>query len=153
MGRKLAEALIRTSTLTLCDWRYLSVAAFELLLARIRHALQPAGYILQKLQQDNQLSQNMALPLLTAIELRRLSWAIAVTSARVPWRSDCLLQVMAAHRWLRRHHCRAYFCLGVAKGISGNLAAHAWLRCDDIVVIGGDCDEFTALIGSDVEKT
>jgi hypothetical protein len=75
-----------------------------------------------------------------------LSWAIGAAAARVPWRSDCLLRVMAADRWLRRYGHEPEFFLGAAKVETGQLGAHAWLRCGDVTVTGGSGKEFTELM-------
>src|SRR5262245_44559583 len=80
------------------------------------------------------------------VNLARLSWAICAAAARVPWRSDCLPQAMAAERWLRRYGMRPHFFVGVAKDAHGRLEAHAWLRCDDVTVTGGYGQKFTTFI-------
>ena len=50
----------------------------------------------------------------TAVDVERVSLAITLPARYVPWHSDCLVQVMAANRWLREHDVRADFQLGVA---------------------------------------
>ncbi len=64
----------------------------------------------------------------------------------MPWRSDCLLQAMAADRWLRRFGMQPEFFLGVAKDAGGRLQAHASLRCGDAMVTGADDRNFTNLM-------
>ena len=68
-------------------------------MARIRHASQPVGKILRELQDKRMQSDGDTRG---EVDLLRLSWAIGAAAARIPWRSDCLLQAMAADRWLRR---------------------------------------------------
>jgi Transglutaminase-like superfamily len=139
-----AESLRRVARLSLQDWRYLAIAVKEMLIARIRHATLPIGGILQELQCPVKVDE---LPLRKAeVDVARLSWAIGAAAARVPWRADCLVQVMAAHRWLRRHRLRSDFFLGVARNFTGALEAHVWLRFDNLEVTGGSGEAFFALI-------
>ena len=82
----------------------------------------------------------------------RLSWAIGAAAARVPWRSDCLLQAMAADRWLRRCGMQPEFFLGVTKDAGGQLEAHAWLRCGDAMVTGADDSQLHQPYGADLAR-
>ena len=124
----------------------MAIAAKELLLARVRHATRPTGQIVRELRQRSLQNANNSACTACDIDIQRLSWAISVAAARVPWRSDCLIQAMAAVRWLRRHHLLADFHLGVAKDEQGGLKAHAWLCYGDLTVTGGQYDEFIRLI-------
>ncbi len=99
MAGRVLHKLRRAASLSIADWRYLGIAVFELLLARIRFGLEPVTKILNELQEARPLSRESAE---SGIDIARLSWAIGAAAARVPWRSDCLLQAMAADRWLRR---------------------------------------------------
>ena len=136
----------RAAYLTLSDWCYLTIASGELLAARIRFSTLTAEKILRELRAPlSALPQQQRSPL-AKIDLERLSWAIAVAAQHVPWRSDCFIRVIAADRWLRRHHLRPDFYLGVAKDEQGVLAAHAWVRYGDLTVTGGRYDKFSALI-------
>ena len=143
MASRIASTAKRAAGLSLLDWRYLAIAVKELLIARIRHASQPAGKILRELQDKRIQSDGDTRG---EVDLLRLSWAIGAAAARVPWRSDCLLQAMAADRWLRRCGMQPEFFLGVAKDAGGQLEAHAWLRCGDAMVTGADDRNFTNLM-------
>jgi len=129
--------------LSAIDWRYLAIAIKELLIARIRYTTQPVGKILRELQDERPKSD---ASLSGDVDLARLSWAIGAAAVRVPWRSDCLPQAMAADRWLRRHGLQPRFFVGIAKAADGQLEAHAWLQCHSIVVTGGISREFATLI-------
>ena len=143
MVRRIASTSRRVTSLSAIDWRYVAIAVKELLIARIRHAIQPVGEILRELQDkrlrfdDNTRGE---------VDLARLSWAISVAAARVPWRSDCLPQAMAADRWLRRYGIQPKFFVGVAKEASGSLKGHAWLRCGEMTVTGGNGQDFAIII-------
>jgi hypothetical protein len=48
-----------------------------------------------------------------------------------------LTQAVAAHALLTRAGYESCIEIGVAKPAGGRFEAHAWVVCDDIVVIGG----------------
>lgn len=139
--RTLSEA----RNLTLRDGAYLAVAVKELLFARLRHARQPAGLIVQTLRLRSQNGESF-VTLSLRPDLERMAWAIAAAAVRVPWRSDCLVRVMAADRWLRRRGLTGNFHLGVRLIENEPFAAHAWLTCGDINIAGGSGVEFTELV-------
>jgi hypothetical protein len=62
--------------------------------------------------------------------------AITSAAARVPWRSDCLLQAMAASAMLRKRNLQSHVCIGVRRGPAGALEAHAWLVTNGGIVTG-----------------
>jgi hypothetical protein len=151
MAHRIIDTLRGAAGLSHVDWCFVAMAAKELFIARVRHATLPTVTIVKELQVEASATPT-AVGADAAREalLARMSWAISAAAARVPWRSDCLLQVMAADRWLRRIGLRPEFFLGVAKDEAGLFKAHAWLRCDDVLVTGGDCDGFWTLIGPEV---
>jgi hypothetical protein len=141
-----ARKIRRVPSLRFADWGYLAIASIELFAARIRFSIVGAETILRELQAPlPKFNRNQREPL-TRIGVQRLSWAMKVAAQFVPWRSDCLIQVMAADRWLRRRHLRPDFYLGVTKDERGIFTAHAWVRCGDITVTGGRYDRFSTLI-------
>ena len=50
MVRRIASTSRRVASLSAIDWQYVAIAVKELLIARIRHAIQPVGGILRELQ-------------------------------------------------------------------------------------------------------
>ena len=133
----------RAGGLSLRDWGYLVIAVKELLLARVRHGTQQIGKILCELDEPGGPSQEGAPG---DVDLVRLSWAVNSAAARVPWRSDCLVRVIAADRWLRRCQLRPDFYLGAGKNQAGEFEAHAWLHCNGVMVTGGHGEGFATLI-------
>jgi hypothetical protein len=133
----------RAAKFSRSDWRYLTIATLELLAARILLVAVAAEKILVGLQAplSGPPRQQKA-----DIDVERLSWAIGVAAQTVPWRSDCLIKTIAADRWLRRHHLRPDFYLGVIKDEKGVFAAHAWLCYGDLTVTGGKHDQYSKLI-------
>jgi hypothetical protein len=135
----------RATDLTIVDWCYLAVASVELLAARIRLFVTPTAKILQGLGAPSSVPQRRGRPV-TKAHLERFSWAIAAAASRVPWRSDCLVQVIAADQWLRCRRVPSEFYLGVCKNTYGEFRAHAWIRCGDLTITGGRFDQFSVLI-------
>jgi hypothetical protein len=144
MWQRTLHIFSRSAELSFADWRYLVIATRELFFARVRHATQPAGNILRHLQEP---SSRLVTDQPGVVDLERMSWAIGAAAVQVPWRSDCLLRVMAADRWARRHGLRPEFYLGV-KNAAGTFEAHVWLRCDGVTLTGGTGEEYTTLIKS-----
>jgi len=65
----------------------------------------------------------------------------------VPWRSDCFPKAIAANKLLQRSGYASTIHLGVDKESEGQLLAHAWLTCGEIVVTGGeDLDRYTEML-------
>ena len=83
----------------------------------------------------------------TPAQAELISWAIASASARVPWRSDCLLQAMAASMWLDRTRTGYKLNIGVRKNAEEQLEAHAWLTSGDNTITGGlpDLESFSEI--------
>jgi hypothetical protein len=71
------------------------------------------------------------------VDPQLVAWAIQVAARRVPWRSDCLVQAMAATQWLRRHGHEPSLQLGI-RSAQGTLQGHAWLLLQGRVIVGGD---------------
>lgn len=57
----------------------------------------------------------------------------------VPWRSDCLIQAIAAKMWLNSLGIPSE-CRLAADAKPSGLCAHAWLLSDGQVVTGGPLD-------------
>jgi len=138
---------MRATELTLSDWRYLMTACCELFVARLLLKFTPIGGILSSVQAPSALLENPSRLMSPRINVQRVAWALAVVARRVPWKSDCLIQSVAAKNWLRRHHLNADFYLGAAKDDTGEFLAHAWLRCGDVAVVGGRHEDFSVIIG------
>lgn len=77
--------------------------------------------------------------------VERVAFAIPRVAARLPWRADCLVQALAAHRWLGRHGVATTLTLGVPRDKSAAFEAHAWLTAGDRVVTGGDVSGYVPL--------
>ncbi len=125
--------LARLAVLSPRQHSYLLRAALYLAQARIDLGRRPAKDILEELQRQSRPARPSA-----GADAAMLSWAIKAAASGVPWRSDCLIQTLAADRWLRRHGIAANFRLGVKPAAGGSILAHAWLELDGVVLTGGD---------------
>ena len=72
----------------------------------------------------------------------RIAFAIRAMGARVPWRSDCLVQALAAQHWLAAEGIGSTVHLGV-KASDSPIDAHAWLKVGDRIVLGGDVADYS----------
>lgn len=77
----------------------------------------------------------------------RIGYVIPRISARLPWRSDCLIQAMAAQNWLAAHGLTSEIQIGVERPEDGQFGAHAWLVHDGAAVTGGDIGRYDVLVG------
>lgn len=75
----------------------------------------------------------------------RVAYVVPRAAARVPWRADCLVQALAAQRWLGRKRIPTTFHIGLPTESSDEFEAHAWLKHGEIVVTGGDLSGFVPL--------
>lgn len=66
-----------------------------------------------------------------------LVWAVQSASRIQPGKVKCLAQALTTQYLLERHGYAAQLRIGVAKADSAGLTAHAWVECQEKVVIGG----------------
>lgn len=77
--------------------------------------------------------------------VQRIAVAIPGVALRVPWRADCMVQAMAARRWLARAGIGSTMKIGVRRDVPDGFGAHAWLTVGDTVVTGGDIAPYQPL--------
>lgn len=74
-----------------------------------------------------------------------IAWAVRRVSRAVPG-ATCLTQALAARLLLSRRGYDSRLEIGVTRAAGSRLRAHAWLRTNDLVVIGGhDATGYTPL--------
>lgn len=66
----------------------------------------------------------------------QVRWAVAGCARRVPWRSKCFEQGLAAQWMLSRRRVAATLYFGLAKRDGSALMAHVWVRAGRLDVIG-----------------
>lgn len=89
---------------------------------------------------------DLATPAPSAAQTRtaeRVRQAIARAARVVPWRSDCLVQALAARAWLEQLEVPTRLRLGARRGAAAlRPDTHAWLLCGKLVVTGGSISGF-----------
>jgi hypothetical protein len=133
--------LARALRLRPAEWVDLVVATLELAIARSRLATSHQSVLLADrgaVPRPDQVRE-------AADRVQRVRVAIARASRRVPWRSDCLVQALAAQRWLRRTGVETALCVGVSGETASQFEAHAWLMHGDDVITGGEVGGFAPL--------
>jgi hypothetical protein len=75
-------------------------------------------------------------------------WAVLASARRVPWRTVCFQNGMAAQIMLRRRGINSILHYGVAKDTEEGLKAHVWVTVDGLALIGGEEAEGFACLAS-----
>ena len=118
------------------------VAVTELARARWRLHRMPAAQMVA----IHEPEAPRAMPAQLAIALR-VGTAINRASRYVPWRSDCLVQALAAQTWLKRNGVPATLHLGALRTAERECPnTHAWLMCGETVITGGDVAAFSPFV-------
>lgn len=68
---------------------------------------------------------------------KRVRWAVNKVSRHTLWESKCLVQAMISQKILSSKNIKTTLYLGVGKE-DGNMIAHAWIRCGNYYVTGGN---------------
>ncbi len=130
--------------------RALARAIWELALARRRMAARPVKELLASAQgRDAGDKPEEAVPQIdpaSRATISRVAYAIPIMGLRVPWRSDCLVQALAAQRWLEREGIATSLRIGVRSDGQDGFGAHAWLLAGDQLVTGGEISSYETLI-------
>lgn len=71
-----------------------------------------------------------------------LSWAVRQSARLVPC-ATCLTQALVMRILLRQAGLASSICIGVNMDERGAFGAHAWVVCDDEIVIGGHAVDLT----------
>ena len=127
-------------------WRDCARAVFELALANRRLDATAARELLATPPASRSAGQSRAPSQAQADVIARVAFIVPRVGASLPWRSDCLVQALAARRWLAGHGIGSDICIGVRKPEDDEFGAHAWLKVGDQVVTGGDISSYAALI-------
>ena len=85
----------------------------------------------------------------------RVAWAMGALSRRSPGPTTCLALALVADTLLRRRGERSALRIGVKKRgaeVPGRLAAHAWVECGDLIVVGRleDLAEYSIMAAPEV---
>ena len=89
-------------------------------------------------------------------QARRIGWAVRAAAVYTPWRSSCLVQVLAAQRMLQQRLLPGAIYIGASleqgpgedasPETNYGLDAHAWLKCGDAFITGESGHERFAVV-------
>ncbi|MEM1050674.1 MAG: lasso peptide biosynthesis B2 protein [Pseudomonadota bacterium] len=119
-------------------------ACLELIRARLVFAKLEAKAILERNQQARAKAWTYNQP--NEQSLARIAYVIPRLSTRLPWRSDCMIQAIAAQNWLSSLRAYGEIQIGVENPKDGEFGAHAWLICDETIVTGGDIARYNPIL-------
>lgn len=124
--------------------RYSLRAAFHIARARMTFdRVSPADLIARNRSAAiHQRTTHATLP----HEIARIAYVIPRIAKRVPWRSDCLVQAIAAQDWLSNLGQSSEVCIGVEQPESRDFGAHAWLISQGKIITGGDISGYEAIL-------
>lgn len=138
------QKLRKITVMTPRQHAYLLSAVRHLAWARMEFGRRQAGEFIARLQ-DRPTDETRKRG---NLDVALASWAVGAAASGVPWRADCLIQSMAADRWLRRNGIVADFRLGVISSGNGSILGHAWIELDGVVLTGGkSVEQYRLLIG------
>lgn len=76
----------------------------------------------------------------------RVAFSVSRAARFMPFRSDCLIQALAARNWLLGYGIASEIRIGVEKGPETDFGSHAWLVCGENVVIGGEVGRYVVIL-------
>lgn len=120
-------------------------AFWELVRARVIFARLAAREIPERNRTAKQNADSAAR--IESAKLDRITYVVPRLSDRLPWRSDCLIQAIAAQNWLSSLGAAGEIQIGVEHPEGGAFGAHAWLLYDGEVITGGDIERYQLLLG------
>ena len=131
---------------------YLTEAFIELCLARLTVWFIPFKVFKRGLGKHMHLSAEQHYKSEQAVA-KKLSWAIQTVARYTPFKSNCMVQALAAKRMFRKRKFATTLYIGVGKDQGNNKLNHAWLRSGPIIVTGNlrDLDSY-AIIGTYAEE-
>jgi hypothetical protein len=124
--------------------RLLIRAGFWVAIIRLGLWLLPYPLLRRRLT-PNRLAPNLGGPMQgISPSPERIAWAVEKVARIVP-RTTCLTQALAVQALLSRIGYASQLSIGVAKDKKGQLVAHAWVKSQGKVVIGGSEFKYTPL--------
>lgn len=143
---RLLRDLQRAAGLGPSGWYDLARAGVELARARRLMGTRTTQELLNAARGDSGMSAPHSLSEHQRSMIRRIAFAVPRVGARVPWRADCLVQAIAAQRWLRQEGISTTLHIGVRKETATDFEAHAWLMHGDTMITGDNGKDFTTLV-------
>ena len=110
-------------------WGVLAQTGVDLLISSLRLRVVSFTRLVSLLTRDS------SHPAIAIEEARQLRRAMAAWNRRLPWRTECFEQGLAAYRYLARKGYQATLHYG-ARGSDGDVEAHVWVTSGDVPVVG-----------------
>jgi len=127
------------------EWRLLAEAGGWLVAARLAVWFVPFRRLAAGLG-DKMVESPAAENEVQRATVAPIGWAVQGLGRRLPWMSQCLVQAVAATWMLQRRRIPSTLYFGLAKDVSGQLEAHAWVRSGTQVLTGArGRDAFTVV--------
>lgn len=73
---------------------------------------------------------------LTAPQVMQVRKVVRAVSRRMPWTCNCMVKALTMKKMLSRRAIASTLYMGVALDETGNMEAHAWLRCGNKYISG-----------------
>jgi hypothetical protein len=140
------KKLLRAFSITPSQWIDLVRATVYLAIARVNSTKTAPAKLLSRGIKRSESAESLPKSAKTKNMVERVTWAVLVASKHVPWRSDCLIQAIAAQHWLSRKNIRTELIIGARNDLETPFEAHAWLLHDGKAVTGGDFSRYTPFV-------
>jgi len=127
----------RKKKLTLATWFLTGFHRFTILTVKPKR-LQPYWGVQGEESPQTDTPQHYREALRIAREVIRIS-------NKTPWESKCLVRALTAQDLIHRKGIETTLYLGVGKDEKGAMIAHAWLRCGELYVMGGDGSPYSTV--------
>ena len=73
---------------------------------------------------------------------KKVAYAVNQVCNKTRWESKCLVRALTAQRLLKKKGIASTLYLGCGLDEKGAMIAHAWLRCGEMYVTGGNGKEY-----------
>ena len=136
----------KIADIKLQDYPLIFHSFLALLYGYVIFSRRSAAQIFDKLQQEGSPHAAHSLTPEAKKYIWNISWMLPTISQRLPWRSDCTIQSIAAHTLLARRNINSDFYVGVRKDEQNGLLAHSWLTCQGVYVTGYSEQKFSPIL-------
>lgn len=123
--------------LTLAIWLLTAYHRLTILLIKPKKLQKRWGTPLEESPQTD-THEHYAYALRAAKEVIRVS-------DKTPWESKCLVRALTTQDLLHRKGIESTLYLGVGKDDNGAMIAHAWIRCGELYLTGGDGSQYAVV--------
>jgi hypothetical protein len=88
------------------------------------------------------------------VSVQNIGWAVETMSRNIPGQKTCLAQALVAQMLLTRRSHSSVLHIGALRNDEGAFQAHAWVECENSVVVGGyELERYTTLTTLEGKKS